>query len=391
MKFTRPTKLVTCFLAIAIFLFAPRPTHACPFCSAPSLTLSEQMQQADAVLQIAYVSSEKGDTGEAGNTTYKIIKIVKAPEGLLKQGDSLVLPAYRSASKGELFLLTGTQTASIEWAAPLDVSQQAFDYIVNAPGPDASYEKRLPYFLEYLEHQDEVISNDAYGEFANAPYEEIAKVSDKISTEKVRQWVADKKTVPTRLGLYGLLLGLAGDATDAKVMLEKINEPTQDFRLGIDGIMSGYLMIAKSDGLKEMEKSKLKAKDVPFSETYAAMQALRFMWKYESGTIPKEDLRAAMRVLLERPELADLVIADLSRWEDWAVTDRLIAMYDEEDFSIPSIKRAIIRFLLVCSSENTVSAGEAPAQATKAAKALEEIQAKDPKIYRDAKRFFRLR
>ena len=98
-----------------------------------------------------------------------------------------------------------------------------------------------------------------------------------------------------------------------------------------------------------------------------------------------------MRVLLERPELADLVIADLSRWEDWEVTDRLIAMYDEEDFSIPSIKRAIIRFLLVCSSETTVSAGESPEEATKAAKALEEIQEKDPKIYRDAKRFFRLR
>ena len=185
-------------------------------------------------------------------------------------------------------------------------------------------------------------------EFANAPYEEIAKVADQIPTQNVREWIASEKTVPTRLGLYGLLLGLAGNEKDAKVMLTKINEPTQDFRLGIDGIMSGYLMIAKSDGLKEMANTKLKAKDVPFSETYAAMQALRFMWKYEEGTIPKDDLRAAMRLLLERPELADLVIADLSRWEDWAVTDRLIAMYDEEDFSIPSIKRAIIRYLLVC-------------------------------------------
>ena len=196
MKLTRPVKVIACLLALALLFFTQNPTQACPFCSAPSLTLSEQMQQADAVLQIAYVSAKKGETGEAGSTTYKFTKIVKAPEGLLKQGDSLVLPAYRSASKGELFLLTGTQTASMEWAAPLDVSQQAFDYIVNAPGPDASYEKRLPYFLEYLENQDEVISNDAYGEFANAPYEEIAKVSDKISTVKVRQWVADKKTVP---------------------------------------------------------------------------------------------------------------------------------------------------------------------------------------------------
>jgi len=389
--YARLQRFIISVLTIAVFLVAQSITYACPFCSAPSLTLSEQMQQADAVLQIAYVSAEKGESGEAGTTTYKIGKIVKAPEGLLKQGDTLELSGYRSAKAGDLFLLTGTQTASIEWGSPLDVSQEAFNYIVNAPAPELTYEKRLPYFLKFLEHQDEVISNDAYGEFANAPYEEIAKVADQIPTQNVREWIASEKTVPTRLGLYGLLLGLAGNEKDAKVMLTKINEPTQDFRLGIDGIMSGYLMIAKSDGLKEMANTKLKAKDVPFSETYAAMQALRFMWKYEEGTIPKDDLRAAMRLLLERPELADLVIADLSRWEDWAVTDRLIAMYDEEDFSIPSIKRAIIRYLLVCSSEVQVSAVDAPAYATKAAKALEDIQEKDPKIYRDAKRFFRLR
>lgn len=385
------TRLFHGFLALLVLLSAQSRLMACPFCSAPSLTLSEQMAQADAVLQIAYESAKKGEQGEAGQTTYKIVRIVKAPKGLLKEGGTLELPLYRAANKGDLFLLTGSQTAAIEWGSPLDVSKDAFDYIVNAPAPDLSYEDRLPYFLTYLENKDEVISNDAYGEFANAPYEEIAKVADRIPTQRVREWVSDKSTVPTRLGLYGLLLGLAGNDADAKVMLAKINEPTQDFRLGIDGIMSGYLMIAKADGLKELEKSKLKGKDVPFSETYAAMQALRFMWKYEPGTIAKEDLRASMRVLLERPELADLVIADLSRWEDWEVTDRLIVMYDEEDFNIPSIKRAIIRYLLVCSSQESEVAGDPPAHVVKAASALEDIQEKDPKIYRDAKRFFRLK
>lgn len=385
------TQLFRGLMALLVSVCIQASLLACPFCSAPSLTLSEQMAQADAVLQIAYQSAVKGEQGEAGQTTYKIVRIVKAPEGLLKEGGTLELPLYRAANQGDLFLLTGSQTAAIEWATPLDVSKQAFEYIVNAPAPDLTYAKRLPYFLKFLEHKDELISNDAYGEFANAPYEEIAKVADQIPTEKVREWVSAKETVPTRLGLYGLLLGLAGNEADAQVMLAKINEPTQDFRLGIDGIMSGYLMIAKADGLKELEESKLKGKDVPFSETYAAMQALRFMWKYEPGTIAKEDLRASMRVLLERPELADLVIADLSRWEDWEVTDRLIAMYDEEDFNIPSIKRAIIRYLLVCSSLESDVAGDPPAHVVKAASALEEIQEKDPKIYRDAKRFFRLK
>jgi hypothetical protein len=378
-------------LAVVVLLSGLLPAWACPFCSAPSLTLSEQMEQADVVLQVAWKESRKGSEGEAGVTVYEITKIVKAPEGLLKVGDNIELPAFRASTKGKKYLLTGTQTAAIEWGTPLDVTEEAFEYIVKAPAPSLGYEKRLPYFIKHLEHEDDVVATDAYAEFANAPYEEIAKVGEHVPREKVRKWIADKETVPTRLGLYGLMLGLSGNEEDAALMLKKINEPTKDFRLGIDGIMSGYLMISGSEGLKILEIFKLKDKDVPFSETYAAMQALRFMWKYEPDTIAKDRLRQSMRILLDRPELADLVIADLARWEDWEVVDQLLVMYDDEDFSIPSIKRAIIRFLRECSKQSEKVAGDPPAYAVKATAALERIQKEDPKLYRNALRFERLR
>src|SRR5690606_10265525 len=210
-----------------------------------------------------------------------------------------------------------------------------FNYMKQAPSPEASPTERLAYFVRFLEFPDSLIANDAYAEFANAPYKDVITITDQIPVEKVREWIQDPEIAPTRLGLYGMLLGLAGTETDAQLMREKIVEPADEFRLGIDGIMGGYLLLTGDKGLDVIDKEKLLNEEVPFSETYAAMQALRFMWTYGSG-IEKPRLQQSMRILLARPELADLVIADLARWKDWTIIDRLMEIYNAEEYSIPS-------------------------------------------------------
>ena len=392
MKHNLTVKFQSLVTLLAIVGMSAGSLWACPYCSAPSITLTEQMEQADAILKVVWDSAIKGDEKSAGSTTFKIVKVYKSTDGDLEVGQTIQLPAYRSGKQDKRYLLTGTKAATLEWASPVDISEAAFSYIFNAPGPSDSYAKRLEYFVQYLEHEDDLIATDAYGEFANAPYEDIAKLGSKIPHDKVREWILDPKTSPTHLGLYGLLLGLSGTEEDAAAMLKKINQPVEDFRLGIDGIMSGYLVLAGEKGLDELEKSKLRpGKDqVSYSETYAAMQALRFMWKYEPGRISEDRLRQSMRILLERPDLADLVIVDLARWQDWDAADRLIAMYDEEAYSIPSIKRAIIRYLKECAkATNAEGKGEPLKYIATANAALEHIQEEDPKTYRDATRFIR--
>jgi hypothetical protein len=206
-----------------------------------------------------------------------------------------------------------------------------------------------------------------------------------------------------------MMLGLCGNADDAKLMEAKIFEPSDEFRLGIDGIMGGYLLLTGSDGLATLEEKKLKDKKAPFSETYAAMSAVRFMWQYGDGRITADRLRQSMRLLLDRPELADLVIADLSRMKDWTVQDKLMAMYDEEG-NIPSVKRAIVRYMLSSIKDTTapkqdssVSGGapaiissdappvDLPEHVVKGQKCLKDLEAKDPKTVNEAKRFFVLK
>ena len=358
-----------------------------PICPAPTLSLTEQTERADVVLQAVWKESREGSDEDPGVTVYEISRIVKAPEGLLSVGDKLEIPEFRAGTQGNKFLLTGTKDATIEWGIPQDGTDAALQYIEDLPSPSLNSEQRLPYFLKYLEHENELIASDAYSECASVLYEDILKVRKKIPMQKVRQWIANPHTVSARLHLYGLMLGLSGDRDDAASLLTIINKPTQDFRPELDGIMSGYLMLAGSEGLKILEIFKLKNREVPFAETYAAMQALRFLWNHEPDRIPKARLRQSMRTLLDRPILADLVIADLRRWEDWEVIDRLLVMCDEEAYNQPSIKRAIVLYLLAYQEANDQTPDEPSAHAVKAATALERIQKEDPKLYRQALRF----
>ena len=397
----------TClFVAAAVVLSSSDRAAACPFCSAPSLTLSEQVAQSDAVVLVKWVEAKKTEGQIAGSTTYQIVSVVKGPKTLVNEGDKIVLARYRAGKPGDLFMLMGSRGTVIEWGSPLEVSKTSYQYISKAPGPKSTPKKRLSYYLKYLEFPDSLVSNDAFAEFANAPYKEITELADVMPRDRIRKWVKSPDTPVTRLGLYGLLLGLCGQAEDAAMMRQKIIVPTDDFRLGIDGIMSGYLLLTGEKGLSEIDRTKLETtflldndgnplldedgeqKLLPFSETYAAMQALRFMQRYAAGVIKEERLKQSMRLLLDRPELADLVIADLARWKDWTVQDRLMKLYDAEEYSIPSIKRAIIRYMLVSTKDipADVNAKE-PKHVTNGKKYLAALEKIDPKTVRDAKRF----
>ncbi|HVV98975.1 MAG TPA: hypothetical protein VHB77_01475 [Planctomycetaceae bacterium] len=234
-----------------------------------------------------------------------------------------------------------------------------------------------------------MIATDAFSEFANAQYKDVAGIAKQLPHEKLRKWIADPETPQTRLGLYGMMLGLCGNEDDAKLLEKKMLDANGDFRLGIDGVMGGYLLITGDKGLAVVDREKIEKKKIPFSETFAAMQALRFMWTYGNGRIEPERLRQSMRLLLDRPELADLVIADLARWKDWTVQDRLMEMYDSEEFNVPSVKRAIVRYLLVCSRHVATTADGSPnPYAADAKQLLEGLRKKDPKTVSEAERFF---
>jgi hypothetical protein len=398
-------------------------TRACPFCSAPSQTLAEQVAQADGVCLVQFVKGEPAKDQDPGTSSYEVLQVVKSPKDSLKKGNRVNLPRYRAGKAGDLFLVMGTRAGkdnAIEWGSPTEITEPAFAYVAQAPAPEVPVAKRLKYFMRFLEFPDQLVSNDAFGEFANAPYKDIAAIASLLPRDKIRGWLARPETPQTRLGLYGMLLGLCGNDNDAKLLAEKIAPNSDEFRIGLDGLISGYLLLKGNSGLDNIDDWKFKVhngKKAAFSETYAAMMGLRFMWQYAGGKISNERLQQSMRLLLDQPELADLVIADLARWKDWSVQERLMSLYGKGDYNIPSIKRSIIRYMLastdvkgdVAAADNraTAAAGSASGaqsnggtasgnvasdssaeSAARGKKYLDDLRKKDPRMVREAERFF---
>jgi hypothetical protein len=376
--------------ALALLAAYPVATYACPFCSAPTLTLTEQFTKADAAVLVQWVGGELPKEDRPGNTVFEILQVARGSAKSLEKGKKITLERYRTGKKGDLSLLLGSRgkEEAIEWGSPLDVTEASYNYIIKAPSADTAPARRLAYYIPYLEFSDPIVSADAYAEFANAPYKDIVPLAKELPREKLQKWISSSDVAATRLGLYGLMLGLCGHPEDAPLMERKIVESTEDFRLGIDGVIGGYLLLKGEDGLEVVEKAKLLDKKVPFSETYAAMQALRFMWTYGNGRIPADRLKSSMRLLLDRPELADLVIADLARWKDWSVQPRLLEIYGVEEYNVPSIKRAIIRYMIASTKDIAAGSGNPPKHAAEGTRYLQQLREKDPKMVSEAERFF---
>ena len=390
---------ITVFVGMAACL---APAICCPFCSAPMQTLSEMIDEADHLFLAKWRSGDRPTAESAGTATFEIVAVGRSRDDALSEGQTISLPFYVAGSTSSQYALMGPGTDFLNWPPPTEVTSESWDYLCHCPGPASSPDaqtERLAYFLDYLEHQELLISNDAFGEFAAAPYSVIRPLQDRLPREKLREWIANPDTPVTRLALYGLLLGLCGTAEDAEVMKGRILDVNDDFRLGLEGIMSGYVVITGEEGLRVLEDAKMRRstytdangaeKQLPFSETYAAVSTIRFLKRHEPDRVPLERLTQAMHLLLSRPELSDLIIMDLARWKDWSVQERLMAMFDEEEFQIPSIKRAIVRYMLSCVTAGQKEGSDQDTEITAAAEEyLQILEEKDPKTVRNAKRFF---
>lgn len=394
-------------LSAAMFFLnsAVAVVSACPFCDAPTLVMAEQIQQCDHLLLGKWLGGEKSTDLRGGSSRFQIIEVGFSRGDRFQKGQMVELPWYIAGTESATYRLMGPEDRLEDWSVPDQVTEAAWKYLSNIPTPvtdPVAQTERLRYFIPFFEHSDVMISNDAFAEFAAAPYEVIVPLKDDLPRERILGWLNDPKTSVTRIGFYGLMAGLCGQPEDADLLEKKIIVLDADFRLGIEGVMAGYMLLRGEVGLQVLEEAKMRTKvavdangkevQLPFSETYAVMQALRFMWTYEPDHLTRDRLKQSMQILLDRPELADLVITDLARWKDWSIQDRLMAMYDRDEFAIPAIRRAIVRYLHYCAQDKaTVAEGEAPAEAPdhvrKAEQNLMILGQKDPKTVGDAMRY----
>lgn len=370
-----------CLLAISLFA---TNANACPFCGPPQSRLSERLAKNEVAVVAEWLEASPAKNATDGSTQFRVIERIRGPEGklLFSKGDRFALPREWQAEPVQRCLLFGRKEDELLWETPVPLSDEAYQYVLKAPSIDLPTGKRLEYYLGHLESPDSLIAMDALAEFAVVPYADVATLASKLPREKLRRWLSDEQTVPNRLGLYGMMLGLCGTLEDAETLRAKIEHPNPEYPHGLDGITFGYLLLTKSEGLDVLDQIKLRPKDTKAIELTAMMQAMRVIWTDGGDRIPQARLRQSMRLLLNHPEAAVNAIADLARWEDWSVQDRLLALYGAEEFDDRQTRKAIVGYLFAATRAKSA---EAKLQARKN---LDVLRKRDPMMVREVERFF---
>jgi hypothetical protein len=362
----------------------------CPGCqNVLTPTLSERFAQADAAALARFVRSNRvsDDEKTPASATLEVLQVARGKKQGVQKGTRITLPVFVDGNAGSLYFVTAglkdkkaKEKPRLKWVDPIEVTETAYYYIAQAPSPEVAATKRLKYFQKFFEFPDAIVADDAYNEFAKAQFKDVRAAADSFHARQLRKWLLDKKTAQNHVGLYGLMLGMCGKAEDVPLLVKKLRHTKDEFRMGIEGVIAGYLMLTGDKGMKLIDDTKFIDKKAPFGETYMAVQALRIMWTFGEGRVTAERLKRSMRLVLAKPAFAELVLPDLARWKDWSVLDRVAKLYDEKAYKAAGFKRAAILFLLAASKT-------APApQSAAAKKHLSAIKRRDPKNYRAAVR-----
>jgi hypothetical protein len=347
---------------------------ACPFCSAVKQTLRQEMETMDAVAIGQLVIDPTAKSNEIdGEAKFTILKVLKGDK-LIAAGQVIQATYFGAASSDKKFLLLGVDPAQLLWSSPLPLSPEAQAYVEAIPGLPSDSVERLKFYLKHLEHPDSLLARDAYDEFAITPYEEVKQLKPLMNREQLLEWIQDDSLSPDRKRLYLTLLGVCGKEEDTDVLEERMRSEDGEKKAGLDAMIACYLTLKGNAGLPLVEELFLKNKNSPYADTYSAIMALRFHGT-EGGVLDRKNIVTSMHHILERPELADLVIPDLARWEDWTPMDRLVQLFKEANEESSWVRVPVINYLRACPLPE-------------AAKKLEELEKIDPKAVQRAKTFF---
>jgi hypothetical protein len=363
-----------------------RAATACPFCGIIELTLRERIETPDFSLLVEWVSGEEGniDTGVPASTTFRVLKVWRGETTI---GQSLTIDHFHEGTPGERSLLIGnTVEEVVRWDRTIPLTPAALEYVDNLPSSEASIDERLQHAFAHLESEDTLIANDAFSVVGSAKYEQLAAAREHLDADSLRRWVHDPETLVMRLGVYGMLLGLVGSEQDIPRMHQRIfaTDADRDIRVGIDGVMGGYLLLSGAEGLAELERAYLADPQASQDNVNAVTSALRFMWEYGEGKIPADRLRHSMRLALQHEETLEIAIVDLARWQDWAVTPQIVALYPD---AYRGLQRRIVGFLTMAAEADEQNLSDEQRAAVELARqTLAKIEQEDPVLYQSARR-----
>ena len=365
---------------------------ACPFCSAAMATLGQEIAGADGAVIAELIKPMPAADPAAGPVdpttaaaTFRIVKVLRGEEKLAGAKEIDVV-YFGEDAPDKKFLITGIAAITpdkIEWTTPVPLSPRAVEYVEKLPTLPETGVERIAFFQEHLEDEDPLLAQDAYDEFARAPYADVIAIGPRMHRDKLLQWIKDPTVGPSGRRLYLTMLGICGQPEDVAMIEEFLNYDYQVTKPGIiaaigttgvlgvpigtglideaihaderrkkeslDALIACYIKLKGPSALELVNEKFLGNPTVEYKHLHSAIMALRFHGE-ETDIIPREQLLDSMRLALDHKEFADQVIPDLTRWEDWDVMPRLVKMFKDapaDDW----IRQPVASYVLVAAEQ----------------------------------------
>jgi hypothetical protein len=329
--------------------------EACSLCEggmsnrSPTFRQEAKLAMARVIVHGEIANPEYKGTGITGQTDF-LIKTTLRNDPEMKGKKSLVLPRYLPISDKkkppQYILFCDIEKNKIDpYRGILVQNASTVTYVKKALALDPKDSvANLVFFFGYLDDADPEVSKDAFYEFAGANDADLAKVAPKLDAAKLRKWLQDPKTPPTRIGVYALLLGACGKDSDIELLRTLLDSKEERYVAAADGLLAGYMQKKPAEGWKLLQTTLADGRK-PLLLRLAVLRALRFY----HGAQPKETrphLLTIMKTLLDQGELADIAIEDLRLWQIYDLTADVLKLHGRKGIDSPLMQKAIVRYAL---------------------------------------------
>lgn len=340
------------FLAAVFFVLPAIAAEACPFCGPVGDSLARRRDTAGFVCIAEAAERARPDATGLLAGTFRVIQVLPDTPGRVAGEPPRLVTARVLAPVEGTAVLFGSAESPPRWTA-MAADETLLGHVVTAPAITQPASERLTWFAARLEHPEPAIADDAFAEFAIAPFPAVCEAAAALAKRPLEKWVADPATDQRRRGFYGLALGIVvADGSAGRTGLSSaplraaLDAGGGDFRAGADGLMAGILVADRSEGLDWLLDRA--GPDRPVDQRQL-LAALRFAGEYLSQTIPSARIAAATAKLAHSPAVAADAIIDLARMEAWEEVDAVAAWWDAAADD-PLIRRAVAGYLVACPS-----------------------------------------
>jgi hypothetical protein len=246
------------------------------------------------------------------------------------------------AFAGWLRLIAATKRGD-EAAVPVSTWPQttiAWSYL-----SDAEWRERLALVVPYLESDEPLVAEMAYGELSRAPYAAMRTLKPQLDPQVVAAWIHDPD-LAARRPAYTLLLGIAGGVGDADALEQRIEAVLQaGDATNLAAMLAADLELRGADRVDWIEAAFFADRRRSLQEIEAARLALSVHGGAD-GIVPRQRVIEAYRFFIrERRPMAGFVAIELGDWKAWEATADYVEIIRSGAVKDPAGQFAIVNFL----------------------------------------------